>query len=105
MCEKPRIAKFDALEPQRCKGTMGTEVSKIGLKRFGTFEKEAPGPCCLKIGPIIHALLFVYGIYLLEKYEVSQVDVSKLSQNTIFSIRINQNGEISQVVVYFNHLK
>ena len=43
---------------------------------------------------------FYLFICLLEKFKVSQGDISKLSQNTTLSVRINQNGEISQVVVY-----
>ena len=38
-----RIAKFDSLEPRRCKDMKGIVAPEIGPKRFGTFEKQAPG--------------------------------------------------------------
>ena len=39
-----RIAKFEGLEPRRCEDIKGIVVPDIGLKSFGTFEKQAPGP-------------------------------------------------------------
>ena len=35
------IAKFDGLEPWRCKDIRRIAVPEMGPKRFGTFEKEA----------------------------------------------------------------
>ena len=43
---------------------------------------------------------FFICLYAYLRNLVSQVDISKLSQNTTLSVRINENGEISQVVVY-----
>ena len=36
-----RIAKFEGLEPRRCKDIKGIVVPDIGPKSFGTFEKQA----------------------------------------------------------------
>ena len=38
-----RIAKFDGLEPRRCKDIKGIVAPEIGPKAFGTFEKQATG--------------------------------------------------------------
>ena len=38
-----RIAKFEGLEPWRCEDIKGIVEPEIGLKSFGTFEKQAPG--------------------------------------------------------------
>ena len=43
MKKTKRIAKFDGLEPQRCKDVKGIVAPEIGPKSFGTFEKQAPG--------------------------------------------------------------
>ena len=37
-----RTAKFDSLEPWRFEIIKGIVVPEIGLKSFGTFEKQAP---------------------------------------------------------------
>ena len=37
-----RIAKFVGLDPRRCEGIKGNVASEIGLKRLGTFDKQAP---------------------------------------------------------------
>ena len=37
------IAKFDGLEPRRCKDTKGIMAPEIDPKSFATFEKQALG--------------------------------------------------------------
>ena len=44
-----RIAKFEGLELRRCEDIKGIVVPNIGPKSFGTFEKQAPGRCFLRI--------------------------------------------------------
>ena len=38
-----RIAKFEGLEPRRCKDIKAMVAPEIVPKSFGTFEKQAPG--------------------------------------------------------------
>ena len=38
-----RTAKFDGLEPRRCKNVKGIVAPETGPKSFETFEKQAPG--------------------------------------------------------------
>ena len=44
-----RIAKFEGLELRRCEDKKGIVVPNIGPKSFGTFEKQVPGRCYLRI--------------------------------------------------------
>ena len=48
MRKAKRIAKFYGLEPRRCQEIKGNVASERDSKSFGTFEKRAPGPNCLK---------------------------------------------------------
>ena len=43
------IANFDCLEPQRYDDIKGIVAPEVGLKSFGTFEKQAPGTCFSKV--------------------------------------------------------
>ena len=43
MRKTKRIAKFGGLEPRRCEDIKGIVAPEIGLKSFGTSEKEDPG--------------------------------------------------------------
>ena len=36
------MAKFDGLEPRRCKDITAIDAPETGSKSFGTFEKQAP---------------------------------------------------------------
>ena len=36
--------KFDGLEPRRCEDIKKIVAPQRGPKKFGTFEKQAPGP-------------------------------------------------------------
>ena len=38
-----RIGKFEGLELRRCENIKAVVAPEIGPKRFGTFEKRAPG--------------------------------------------------------------
>ena len=48
-----RIAKFDGLEPRRCKDITGIGAHEINPKKVGTFEKQAPGPLLLVLFSVV----------------------------------------------------